>query len=90
MEDALYILKRLESPKSSLYVETEKYFLDFHIDEEKLLCVEIDEINNNFWVYSDIDLTKAEAILTIVSKGEDFNKFIPATDRIWGAYSGLE
>jgi len=90
MEDALHILGRLESPKSGLYVETEKYFLDFHIAEEKLLCVEIDGINNNFWAYSDVDLTKAEAILTIISKGEEFNEFIPTTDRIWGAYSGLE
>jgi hypothetical protein len=86
MEDALYILKQLESPKSGLYVETEKYFLDFHIDEEKSLCVEIDGINNNFWAYSDIDLTKAEFILTIVSKEE----FIPTTDRIWDAYSDFD
>jgi hypothetical protein len=89
MKDALYILRRLEIPESGLYVETKKYFLDFHIAGTKTLCVEIDGINN-FWAYSDIDLTKAEAILKIAFKDEDFNEFVPMINEIWGAYSGLE
>ncbi len=54
-----------------------------------MLCIEIDGINN-FWAYSDIDLMKAEAILKIASKDEDFNEFVLTTNEIWGAYSGLE
>lgn len=90
VEDALYILKRIENSESGLYVETERYFLDFHIAEERLLCVEIDKVNNNFWAYSDIDLEKAEAILRIASESKEFNEFVPTTNELWGAYSGLE
>ena len=90
MEDALHILRRIEISESGLYVETEKYFLDFHIAEKNLLCVEIDGRDKIFWAYSEIDLMKAEAILIFASNGEEFSEFVPMTNEIWGAYAGLD
>ncbi len=88
VEDVLYLLKKLKNNRSHLWIETTSASLDFTIEEDNSLSVEIYDYEE-FWGVAEIDLEIGEEILRQACEGEKFGNLIPKTDREWGAYSGI-
>jgi hypothetical protein len=87
-EDALYLLKELKNQRSSLWVDAPACSLNFYIESDGSLWVEIYG-NNGLWVVSEIDLATGIEILRIAFDGGEFGDQIPTTNRTWDAYSGI-
>jgi len=88
-EDALYLLKELKNHRDNLWVDAPSAVLDFYIEDDGSLWVEIYGLTNSLWAISEIDLSISEEILSIAYEGEAFGEQIPTTDRTWDAYSGI-
>ena len=86
-EDIIYLLKNLKNYRSRLWIQTDYALIDFHIEEDNSLSVEIDY--DNFWAVGEINLEIAEIILKQACDGKKFDNLIPTTDKEWGAYSGI-
>lgn len=86
-EEAIALLGKLKTHRSSLYVETEIYGLDFYIDPDGSLGVEI--MAADFWAISEIDLTVGAEIIKHALTGQAFMDVIPTTGREWDAYGWL-
>ena len=87
-DDALYLLKELKNHRSSLWVDAPTYSLNFYIESDDSLWIEIDG-NNGLWAVSEIDLAIGTEILRIALDGGEFGEHIPTTNRTWDAYSGI-
>ena len=87
LEDIKYLLKNLKNYRSNLIIQTAYALIDFHIEENNSLSVEIDY--DEFWAVGEINLEIAEIILKQACEGRKFNNLIPTTDKEWGAYSGI-
>lgn len=85
-DDTLYLLRELRD-RNNLWIDTPECTLNFSIDGEANLWVDIDG-KNNFWAASEITLDAAVEILRIAIAGGPFDEHIPTTDQEWGAYSG--
>ena len=85
-EDALYLLKELKNHRSSLWVDVPACGLNFYIESDGSLWVEIYG-NNGLWAVSEIDLVVGTEILRIAFDGGEFGEHIPTTSREWDAYS---
>ena len=88
-EDALYLLKELKNHRDNLWVDAPSAVLDFYIEDDGSLWVEIYGLTNSLWAISEIDLSIGEKILSIAYEGEAFGEQMPTTDRTWDAYSGI-
>lgn len=86
--DALHLLKELKNHRSDLVINAPFAWLDFYIEEDNSLWVEIGG-HNGLWAVSEIDLGIGEEILRIAYQGGDFGEQIPTTNRTWDAYSGI-
>ena len=87
-DEALYLLKELKNHRSSLWVDAPACSLNFYIESEGSLWVEIYG-NNGLWAVSEIDLAIGTEILRIAFDGGEFGEHIPTTNRVWDAYSGI-
>jgi hypothetical protein len=87
-DETLYLLKELENHRSRLWVNAPACSLDFYIESDGSLWVEIYG-DNGLWAVSEIDLVIGTQILRIACDGGEFGEYIPTTDRIWDAYSGI-
>jgi hypothetical protein len=93
LEDIFYLLKELiksSNSKNRLWVESSSCALDFSLDEEMNLWVEICSSSNSLWTVSEIDLTIGEEILKIAQAEKDFSEIMPTTNINWDAYTPLE
>lgn len=88
LEDALYLLKKLKNHRSNLWIDAPSAGLNFYIEENGSLWIEIYG-NNGLWAVSEIDLPIGEEILKIAYQGGEFGEQIPKTNRVWDAYSGI-
>ncbi len=85
--DAYSHLKTLKTPGSNFWIHTESTVLNFWIELDKSLWVEIVSSKNNFWALSKIDYTIAEEMLRMVDKNQGFGEFKPTTNKNWDGYS---
>jgi hypothetical protein len=85
-DDALFLLKELKNHRSSLSVEALACSLNFYIEIDGSLWVEIYG-NNGLWAASEIDLAIGTEILRIAFDGGEFGEYVPTTNRVWDAYS---
>ena len=92
-EDAQYLFNELLSSSNSknrLWVESTSCGLDFYLDEESNLRVEICFSRNELWAISEIYLTVGKEMLKIAYEEKDFEEIMPTTDRNWDTYSSLK
>jgi hypothetical protein len=87
-DEALYLLEELKNHRSSLWVDAPACSLNFYIESDDSLWVEIYG-NNGLWAVSEIDLGVGSEILRIAFDGGNFGEYIPTTNREWDAYSGI-
>ena len=87
-EDVLYLLKELRNHRSSLWIDAPACSLDFYIEGDGSLWVEIYG-NNGLWAVSEIAPAVGVEILRIAFDGGEFGEMIPTTERTWDAYSGI-
>ena len=82
------LLEQLLLPGSSLAVDaSETCLLDFYVESDNSLWVEIADTKRRFWAASEIDLVAGKEILKIAAGGGEFGNSIPKHDREWDAYS---
>ena len=87
-DEALYLLRELKNHRSSLRVDAPASSLDFYIESDGSLWVEIYG-DDGLWAVSEIDLEIGAEFLRIAFDGGEFGEHIPTTGRIWDAYSGI-
>lgn len=87
-DETLYLLKELRNHRSRLSVEGPRSFLNFYIESDGSLRVEIDG-DNGLWADSEVEVGAAIEILRMAVAGQEFGKLIPTTNREWDAYSGI-
>jgi hypothetical protein len=85
-DDALVLLKELKNHRSSLSVDAPACSLNFYIEIDGSLWVEIYG-NNGLWAVSEINLAIGTEILRIAFDGGEFGEHVPTTSRTWDAYS---
>ncbi|MFN2511176.1 MAG: hypothetical protein ABR568_06995 [Pyrinomonadaceae bacterium] len=88
-EEAFYLLKELKNHRSSLRVDAAACSLNFYIEGDGSLRVEIYG-NNGLWADSEVDITVATEIFRIAFEGGEFGAIMPVTNREWDAYSGID
>ena len=86
-DDTLYLLTNLKNHRSKLLVTVPEVHLNFYIESDGSLRVEIDDYKTGLWADSEVDLRVATEILRMAFAGESFRETIPTTDREWDAYS---
>ena len=87
-DQALFLLKGLKNHRSRLSVEAPACNLNFYVESNGSLRVEIYG-NNGLWADSEVDIGGASEIFRMASEGAEFGASIPGTDRQWDAYSGI-
>jgi hypothetical protein len=86
--EASRLLENLLLPQSCLYVEaSDSYSLDFYVESDNSLWVEITNVSYRFWAISEIDLAAGKEIIRIASENGVFSNFIPEMNREWDTYS---
>ena len=88
-EDAAYLLRELRNHRSSLWVNALTCSLNFYIESDKSLRVEIYG-DNGLWADSEVEMPIDIEILKQAYEGGEFREFIPTTNKEWDAYSGVE
>jgi hypothetical protein len=89
-DDVLFLLKNLKNHRSHVWIDTPSASLDFYIEFDNTLWVELYGNNNSVsWAVSEIDFNIGEEILKMAFAGCDFGNKIPNTGREWDAYSGI-
>ena len=84
--DTLYLLRELRNDRSSLSVTAPKCHLNFYVESDGSLRVEIDGVNG-LWADPGVEVEVAVKILRMAFADQEFGKFIPTTNREWDAYS---
>jgi hypothetical protein len=87
-DDTLYLLRELRNHRSRLSVQASRNSVDFYIESDGSLRVEIYD-DNGLWADSEVEVGVAVEILRMAFAGAEFGKFIPTTNREWDAYSGI-
>ena len=87
-DSTLYLLRELRNHRSRLSVQASRNSVDFYIESDGSLRVEIYD-DNGLWADSEVEVGVAVEILRMAFAGEEFGKFIPTTNREWDAYSGI-
>ena len=87
-DDALYLLKNLKNHRSNILIDAASASLDFYIEFDNTLWVEIYGYDNSVsWAVSEIDVEIGEEILKMAFDGREFGNSIPTTEREWDAYA---
>ena len=88
-EGALSLLRRLHSSGSSIHFAPQNYRIDFRLDPDEPIEVEIMSIVDEFWAMSEVSDSQAESIIGVAYRGERFSSVIPGTEQEWDAWSNL-
>jgi hypothetical protein len=86
LKDAVFLVRELRNHRSGLSVEGIKSSVEFYIESDDSLRVEIYG-DDGFWSDTEVDSEIASEILRMVDTGESFGNFIPTTEREWDAYA---
>jgi hypothetical protein len=92
-EEANHLLKewiKSSNTKNRLFVESSTCALDFYLENDESLWVEIYSSRNNLWAISEINLKIGEEMLKIAYAGKDFGEIMPATNKTWDVHTPLD
>lgn len=88
-DGAVSLLRRLRSSGSYIHFAAPDYRIDFRLDPDELIEVEIMSVVDEFWATSLVSDSQAESIIGVAYRGERFSSVIPGTDQEWDAWSNL-
>ena len=88
-DGAVSLLRRLRSSGSYLHFAAQDYRIDFRLDPDGPIEVEIMSIVDEFWATSQVSDSQAESIIGVAYGGERFSSVIPGTEEEWDAWSNL-
>jgi hypothetical protein len=88
-EGALSLMRRLRSSGSHVHFVAPDYRIDFRLDPDEPIEVEIMSMVDEFWATSQVSDSQAESIIGVAYGGERFSSVIPGTEDEWDAWSNL-
>lgn len=89
-DDTFYLLKKLKNHRSHIWIEAKTANLDFYIEFDDTLWVEIYGYENSvMWAISEINLEIGKEILKFAFEGKDFKDKIPSSKNHWDAYTTI-
>lgn len=92
LEDTQNLLEEFvknSKPENYLWIESSFCDLDFSLDKNNNLWVEVFSSRNGLWAISEIDLTIGKEMLKIAYAEKDLEEIIPTTNRNWDAYTPI-
>lgn len=89
VEDGILLLQRLRSTHGRMSFKGETGTTTFDLDPGGGITVEVTSLNA-FWAIAEVSADEAASIVRTTYRGNDFTDSIPATDREWDAWGGLD
>ena len=85
-EGVIQLLESLGASRNRLFIKGKYSNLEFEVDPERPVTVEIYDIRDGFWAISEVSPVSARRIIMMADNGEQFGNLIPETTQEWGAY----